>query len=71
LKDAYAVFLVTNWAISMSTATETQQGKNVADIVKVSVSIAIGGVALFPSLIYAGTGRETSYLECSTKPLEE
>jgi hypothetical protein len=39
LKDAYAVYAVTNFAITMDPATETMQGKNVADIAKVCASI--------------------------------
>jgi hypothetical protein len=35
LKDAYAVFAVTNFLEKMDTVAETRQGKNVADIAKV------------------------------------
>ncbi|KAE8440522.1 hypothetical protein EG329_007268 [Mollisiaceae sp. DMI_Dod_QoI] len=34
LKDAYAVYAVTNFAETMDTVAETRQGKNVADIAK-------------------------------------
>jgi hypothetical protein len=43
LKDAYAVYAVTNFAINMDAAAETRQGKNVADIAKVCISIVLGG----------------------------
>jgi hypothetical protein len=36
LKDAYAVFSVTNFHERMSQEYETQQGNNVADVAKVS-----------------------------------
>jgi hypothetical protein len=35
LKDAYAVFAVTNWEELMNKEREIQQGKNIADVAKV------------------------------------
>jgi NmrA-like family len=35
LKDAYAVFAVTNWQEVLNKEKEIQQGKNVADVAKV------------------------------------
>ena len=38
LKDAYAVFSVTNFMEHLMTDREAQQGKNVADVAKVRLS---------------------------------
>jgi hypothetical protein len=43
LKGEYAVYAVTNFAINMDATAETRQGKIVADIAKVCISVVLGG----------------------------
>lgn len=38
LKDAYAIFAVTNWQEVLNKEKEIQQGKNVADAAKVTLA---------------------------------
>lgn len=48
LKDAYAVFAVTNFLDTMDTVAETRQGKNVADIAKVgSITVKVDYILKF------------------------
>ena len=43
VKDAYAVFAVTNWHEVMNKEREIQQGKNIADVAKVAIFLIYHG----------------------------